>query len=210
MKRYRESGGEPGWDSSGAEAPQPGRVFRVLTAIIVGIAVMFPAFAAILVLSFLGWAWSAAVAVAVVAGGFVLRRTLRSVGTAVMVAGLAAALVMSPAWWEMRQTDLVLNRLTYEVCSEQLPEDVSRRSCEGRLAHESNGNWCDYQVSMLVSSPTDPEELKRFFDSMSLPRVRGSGAPSQDRYFEVLDADEGSTTARFTAIPGFVNDWRCQ
>lgn len=94
MKRYQRSGGESRWDRRPAEAPQPGALFAGLTAIVIGIGTTLPTFVAIVALGFFGWAPSAALAVATVAGALFLRRThpslRRSLGTGLMVAGLAA------------------------------------------------------------------------------------------------------------------------
>ena len=155
---------------------------------------------------------TAAVLGGVLCAGFVLvMKRHVPFGVCALVVAVASIVALGPELWTMRDTDRSLARFEEEVCSQPLPEGVVIESCEGVLAHTSNGNQCDYQVQMVVHADgVDTDYLERFFDTLRVPHVSGEGRPAEDRYFAVLPAENGKVSALFTAIPGFVEDWRCQ
>lgn len=155
---------------------------------------------------------TAAVLGGVLCAGFVLvfRRRL-PFGICALVVALTGIFGLGPELSTMRDTDRSLARFEQEVCSQTLPDGVAIESCKGVLGRTSMGNQCDYQVRMVVHAVgVDTADLESFFDTFEVPHVSGEGRPGQDRYFEILRSQNGGVSAQFTAVPGFVDDWRCQ
>ena len=203
---------EPSPGAPHPRAPRSRSALHWVLKTLIGIAVVFVGLVAVFILSLVVNALLLSLLLlSALVGGIILavkRHIL--LGLSLVTVAIMSAVFGGSEIAKMWRTDRTLNGFADKICSQPLPKDVTTESCEGKLAHTSNGNWCDYQVQMVVSSSTSADELEDAVYSLRIPHVSGAGAPGEDRFFEVLSSEGDETRALFTAVPGFIDDWRCQ
>jgi len=199
-------------------------VALIATAIVAMIVTMFAFF-----LSFYSWMAGAAVA----AGGLVLAipvwrwRGNRSAAGALAAASIIAAAALFPVWRSEYAHDQALSDLKNRLCDSAVPPRTEILECGGSVSLTGNGNHCDYQAWMVMSSRLTKEELVAFFQGITIRGIGGQALPfaGEGNYrptwltegpigvsLRVIDENPDTLTARalvYDPLYDEGNDFRC-
>jgi hypothetical protein len=177
-KQGLAGGAVPGQRSPGVRRPPRGVLYVLVALIATAIAAVIVTMCAFF-LSFYSWMAGAAIA----AGGLVLAipvwrwRGSRSAAGALAAGSIIAAAVLFPVWRSEYAHEQALSDLKNRLCDGAVPPRTEILECGDSVSLTGNGNHCDYQAWMVMSSTLTKQELVAFFQRITIRGIGGQALP---------------------------------